>query len=152
LILIPVLIAALQALSLDAITQPISNMLNQILGALPDMFGAALVLVIAYVLGKVIAELIANLLKAIGFDSVVWLGLGKESVEGEKTPSQMVGYIVLAAIMLFAFIEAAQILKFALLADIIYEFTIFCRTCPHGFDHICTRNLPRKSSLQISDV
>jgi hypothetical protein len=53
------------------------------------------------------------------------LGLGKEAVEGEKTPSQMVGYIVLASIMLFAFIEAAQILKFALLADIIYEFTIF---------------------------
>jgi hypothetical protein len=126
LILIPVLLAALQALALEAVTMPVSNMLNQILGALPALFGAALVLFIAYVLGRVIAELAANLLNAIGFDSVlVWLGLVKEPVEGAKKPSQMVGYIVLVAIMLFALIEAAQILNFTLLADLIYEFTIF---------------------------
>jgi len=98
LILIPVLIAALQALALEAITQPVSNMLNQILGAVPALFGAALVLAIAYILGKVIAELVANLLSAIGFDSVlVWLGLGKEPMEGAKKPSQIAGYIVLVS-------------------------------------------------------
>lgn len=47
LILIPVLIAALNALALEAITGPASNMLNSILGALPALFGAGLVLVIA---------------------------------------------------------------------------------------------------------
>lgn len=126
LILIPVLIAALQALALDAVTQPISNLLNQILSALPALFGAALVLTIAYVLGKIIAELIANLLKAMGFNSIlVRLGLGKEPDKGTRTPSQIVGYIVLVAIMLFALIEASQILRFTLLADLIYEFTIF---------------------------
>lgn len=126
LILIPVLIAALQALALDAVTQPVSNMLSQLLGTLPALFGAALVLAIAYVIGKVIAELVVNLLKAIGFDSVlVWLGLGKEPTESAKKPSQVAGYLVLVAIMLFALIEASQILKFALLADLIYEFTIF---------------------------
>ena len=133
LILIPVLIAALQALALEAITQPVSNMLNQILGAVPALFGAALVLAIAYILGKVIAELVANLLSAIGFDSVlVWLGLGKQPVEGAKKPSQIAGYIVLVAIMLFALIEASQILNFALLANLIYEFTIFAGHVPMG--------------------
>jgi hypothetical protein len=126
LILIPVLIAALQALALEAITQPVSNVLNQILGILPALFGAALVLVIAYLLGKVVAELAANLLKAVGFDLIlVRLGLGKEPVEGERTPSQIVGYVVLVGIMLFALIEASQILHFTLLSDLIYEFTIF---------------------------
>lgn len=126
LILIPVLIAALQALALDAVTQPVSNVLNQILGILPALFGAALVLAIAYLLGKVVAEIITNLLKAMGFNSIlVRLGLGKEPSEGERTPSQIVGYVVLVAIMLFALIEASQILGFTLLADLIYEFTIF---------------------------
>jgi hypothetical protein len=126
LILIPVLVAALQALALDAITQPVSNVLNQILGILPALFGAALVLAIAYLLGKLVAELIANLLKALGFNSIlVRLGLGKEPAEGERTPSQIVGYLALIAIMLFALIEASQILGFTLLADLIYEFTIF---------------------------
>ena len=126
LILIPVLIAALQALALDAVTQPVSNVLNQILGTLPALFGAALVLAIAYILGKIIAELVANLLKAMGFDSIlVWLGIGKKPAEGEKTPSQIAGYLVLVAIMLFALIESSHILSFTLLSDLIYEFTIF---------------------------
>ncbi|HPE52367.1 MAG TPA: mechanosensitive ion channel, partial [Methanothrix soehngenii] len=58
LILIPVLMAALQALDLVSVTQPLSNMLNQILAALPSAFGAILILAIAYVLGRIVAELV----------------------------------------------------------------------------------------------
>ena len=73
LILIPVLMAALQALDLVSVTGPISNMLNQILAAIPSVFGAILILAIAYVLGKIVAELATNLLAAAGFDSIlVW--------------------------------------------------------------------------------
>jgi len=126
LILIPVLMAALQALDLVSVTQPLSNMLNQILAALPSAFGAILILAIAYVLGRIVAELVTNLLAAAGFDSIlVWLGLGKEPAEGERKPSQVVGYLVLVAIMLFALIEAFRILNFALMADLIYEFVVF---------------------------
>jgi hypothetical protein len=118
--------AALQALDLVSVTQPLSNMLNQILTALPSAFGAILILAIAYVLGRIVAELVTNLLAAAGFDSIlVWLGLGKEPAEGERKPSQVVGYLVLVAIMLFALIEASRILNFALMADLIYEFIIF---------------------------
>ena len=126
LILIPVLMAALQALDLVSVTGPISNMLNQILAAIPSVFGAILILAIAYVLGKIVAELATNLLAAAGFDSIlVWLSLGKEPAEGEKSPSQVAGILVLAAIMLFALIEASRILNFTLMADLIYEFIIF---------------------------
>jgi hypothetical protein len=131
LILIPMLIAALQALAIDAITQPVSNMLAAMLAILPNLFGAALLLAISYILAKVVAELIVKLLSGIGFDSIPKrLGICKaegeeEGAEGKRSPSQMAGYLVIAAIMLFALIEAAQMLKFALLADIIYEFTIF---------------------------
>lgn len=126
LILIPVLIAALNALELEAITRPASNMLNAILGALPAIFAASLVLIIAYVVGRVVAGLITNLLTGIGFNAVLArLGLGKEPAEGERTPSEIVGYLVLVAIMLFAAIEASRLLGFALLADLIAQFTVF---------------------------
>ncbi len=129
LILIPMLIAALQALAIDAITQPVSNMLSAMLAILPNLFGATLLLAISYILAKVVAELVAKLLSGIGFDSIPRrLGIYKseeEGAESKRSPSQMAGYLVIAAIMLFALIEAAQMLKFALLADIIYEFTIF---------------------------
>jgi hypothetical protein len=126
LILIPVLIAALNSLALEAITQPASNMLNAILGAFPDIFAAALVLIVAYVVGRVVAGLITNLLTGVGFNAVLArLGLGKEPGEGERTPSEIVGYLVLVAVMLFASIEAANLLGFALLAELVSEFTIF---------------------------
>jgi hypothetical protein len=126
LILIPVLIAALNALALEAITQPASNMLNAILEAIPAIFAAILVVVIAYVVGRVVAGLIANLLTGVGFNAVLArLGLGKEPVEGERTPSEIVGYLVLVAIMLFAAIEASRLLGFVLLADLVTEFTAF---------------------------
>lgn len=126
LILIPVLIAALDALAIDAVTVPLSNMLNQGLGMLPALFGAALVLAVAYILGKVVAELASRLLEGMGFDTLPRrLGCTWEPAEGTKTPSAMAGYLVLASIMLFALIEASQILKFALLAEIIRDFTVF---------------------------
>jgi hypothetical protein len=126
LILIPVLIAALNALALEAITQPASNMLNAILGAIPDIFAAALVLIIAYVVGRVVAGLITNLLTGVGFNAVLArLGLGKEPAEGERTPSEVVGYLVLVAIMLFATVEATRLLGFVLLAELVSQFVGF---------------------------
>jgi len=126
LVLIPVLIAALNALALEAITRPASNMLNTILGALPAIFAAGLVVMIAYVVGRVVAGLITNLLTAAGFNAVLArLGLGKEPAEGERTSSEIVGYLVLVGIMLFATIEASRLLGFVLLAGLVTQFTVF---------------------------
>jgi len=126
LILIPVLIAALNALALEAITLPASNMLNVILDAIPAIFASILVVVIAYVVGRVVAGLIANLLTGVGFNAILArLGLGQKPVEGERTPSEIVGYLVLVAIMLFAAIEASRLLGFVLLADLVTQFTAF---------------------------
>ena len=126
LILIPVLIAALNALALEAITRPASNMLNTILGALPAIFAASLVVMIAYGVGRVVAGLITNLLMGAGFNAVLArLGLGKEPAEGERTPSEIVGYLVLVGIMLFATIEASRLLGFVFLAEVAAVFTVF---------------------------
>jgi hypothetical protein len=126
LILIPVLIAALNALALEAVTAPATNMLNAILAALPAIFGASLVLVIAYVVGKVVAGLIANVLAGVGFNTILArLGLGREPAESERRPSDIVGYLVLVGVMLFATIEAFNLLGFAHVANLVSEFTAF---------------------------
>jgi hypothetical protein len=126
LVLIPVLVGSLNALALDAITRPASEMLNTILSAIPAVFAAALVLAIAYFVGRVVAGLITNVLSGIGFDSILAkLGLGVEPAEGERTPSDVVGYLVLVAIMLFAIVEALRLIQFDLLAGLIGEFLVF---------------------------
>lgn len=126
-IIIISIIAALNALALEAITQPASSMLNMILEALPAIFAAILVLLIAYVVGRVVASLANNLLQAAGFNAIlVRLGLTKETPkEGKWSPSEMVGYVILVIIMLFAVIEAAGLLGFALLADLVAQLLVF---------------------------
>ncbi len=126
LILIPVLIAALDALALAAITQPATNMLNKVLTALPAVFAAVLLLIVAYLVGRVVARLTANLLAGAGFNGLVTrVGLGKEPAKGERAPSDIVGYLVLVAIMLFAGIEALRLVGFELLADLVSKFMVF---------------------------
>jgi hypothetical protein len=125
-ILIPVLIAALNALALDALTQPASNMLNMLLGALPDIFAASLILIITYIIGRLVATLVTNILSGVGFNNIfIWMGLKKEVSEGKQSPSGIVGLLVLVVTMLFATIEASRQLGFAEFADLISQFLVF---------------------------
>lgn len=124
-ILIPVLIAALNALKLDAVTKPASNMLNLILGAIPSIFAATLIVVIAYVVGRVVSGMVANVLAGVGFDGMpAKLGF-REPAEGRRKPSEFVGWLILTAIMLFAAIEASSQLGFTALAGLVSELTVF---------------------------
>jgi hypothetical protein len=126
LVLIPVLIAALNALQLESITEPTSNMLDSILQAIPNIFAAALVIAIAFVVGRLVADLISRILSGIGFDRVlIWLGIGAERVEGAWTPSRVVGNVILVAMLLFATMEGLQLLGFEALADLVSRSTVF---------------------------
>jgi hypothetical protein len=126
LVLIPVLIAALNALQLESITEPTSNMLDSILQAIPNIFAAALVIAIAFVVGRLVADLISRILSGIGFDRVlIWLGIGAERVEGAWTPSGVVGHVILVAMLLFATMEGLQLLGFEALADLVSRSTVF---------------------------
>ncbi len=126
LVLIPVLVASLNALKLDAITQPASRMLDQLLSALPAILGAVLVLGLAYMVGKFVTALVSNLLAGAGFDSIlVHLSLAREPGEGKKAPSAIVGKLALVTIVLFASIEAADLLGFEGLSAQLESFIAF---------------------------
>jgi hypothetical protein len=126
LILIPIAIAALDVLKIESISAPARNMLQTVLNAIPSIFGAALLFVIAYIVGRVVREFITNLLADLGFNAILLkLGVGKEIPEGKKSPSEIVGYLVFVAIMLFAAIEAAQLLQFTAITDLILRFITF---------------------------
>uniref|UniRef100_A0ACD5GTA7 Mechanosensitive ion channel n=1 Tax=Desertifilum tharense IPPAS B-1220 TaxID=1781255 RepID=A0ACD5GTA7_9CYAN len=86
LILIPFGIAALNALQIAAITVPAVAMLTQVLNAVPLIFTAAVVLLIAYVIGRFVAELVTSILAGIGFNNLYyWLGLQSQPYV-EPTP------------------------------------------------------------------
>jgi hypothetical protein len=123
LVLIPILISALNALQIDAVSGPASAMLTLLLTAIPAIFGAMLLIVFAYFAARVVSSFVTNVLSTIGFDKVLtYIGLG--DVASNTTPSQIVGYLTTVAIMLFATIEAANLLGFTMLAELVSEFTV----------------------------
>ena len=125
LVFIPVLIASLNALGLEAVTDPASNMLSIILAAIPSIFAAGIVMAFAYIIGRLVSRLVANLLATVGFDNILaLLGFGK-NMRGSQKPSDIVGYLVLVAILLFSFIEAAELLGFGVVATLAAEFVVF---------------------------
>jgi hypothetical protein len=141
LILIPTATATLDALEIPAISRPATSMLNQILSALPQIFTAGLILVAAYVIGRFVGDLVSNILAGIGFNNIFyWLGVqstpstpppfppetgytmppeGQQTViqdpgvpvSSTRTPSEIVGIVVLIAILLFATVAATNILN-----------------------------------------
>ncbi len=126
LIFIPVIIGALNALALEAITRPASNMLDTMLGILPNLFGATLIVTVAFVVGRVLAGLASNVLAGLGFNNIlVRVGLSREASTGTKTPSEVIGSLIIAAILLFAIIEAAELLGLQLLANLVADLTVF---------------------------
>jgi hypothetical protein len=126
LILIPVVVGSLNALQMEAVTGPASQMLNIILGTLPGILAAVLVVGVAYVVASVVSGLATNMLSAIGFDRLpARLGLAAAPAKGRRTPSQIAGTIVMVAIVLFAVMQALPMLGFNLLAGMMYEFLTF---------------------------
>ncbi len=123
LILIPVIIAALDALNIAAISVPGREMLAFILNKLPAIFAAAVIIILAVVIGKVLQNLIAQVLSGVGFNKLLE-GLGVKGV-GNRTPSQVVGIIAFVYIIFFAIMEAAEVLNFNMLSDLSSRFITF---------------------------
>jgi hypothetical protein len=125
LIFIPVAIAALDALEIDAVSQPASEILTTVLVAVPAIFAALLLLGVAYFVARAVSGFVTNALTGVGFNNVLgWIGLGSAEGAGGQTPSQVVGYLAWLAIMLFAVIEASELLGAGLLADLISQFLL----------------------------
>ncbi len=111
-VFVPALIAALNTLAIEAISVPATDMLSAFLAAIPNVFGAALILAVAYVVSRFIAELVTSLLGGAGFDRLpARIGLANVVPEGTG-PSQLAGRLVIFFVMLFATVEAANRLGF----------------------------------------
>lgn len=127
LVLIPTIIAALNALRIDAVAGPTSRMLDRILVAVPNIFAAMLLMAIAYLVARIVARLVAGILAGLGFNTLP-ARMGMDPVQarvGGRTPSEVAGALLFTAIMLIAALEAAELLGFVALASLITAFLVY---------------------------
>lgn len=124
-ILFPVLIASLDALKLEAIVGPATNMLNEIFGVIPNVFAALVMLAIAAFVGRMAATLVENLLGSINFDKLPeWVGLDI-SLPEDNAPSKLVGKFSFIVIVLFAAMESFKMINLASISDLLNQFIVF---------------------------
>lgn len=145
LILIPTAIAALNELQISAISDPAIEMLELILTIIPRIFAAGVIVGVFYFIGQFISELVTSLLTSIGFNNIFqWLGLpqlqnsvapsAQPPADGEpqpyvrpegtqmpsaRTPSEVLGLVVLVAIVLVGAVAATEVLQFEELTTIV---------------------------------
>ena len=118
LIVIPVAILALDALKLESISGPASNMLQLIFDAIPRIIGAAILLGLGYVISRFVVQLVKDLLPGLGVDRAVGsMGLLPENT----TLSGILARVAQIAIMLAFAIAATRMLGFPELTGILNE-------------------------------
>ncbi len=143
LVFIPSLIAALDALRIEAISRPAVGMLESFFNAVPALVAAAVILALTWYVAKFAAGLLSSLLAGLGFDllpqrlgmtrSVPTAPLPDAGSTASRTtpagggwrPSVVVGRLLIFFAMLFATVEAANQLGFTQVRDVVTVFIHF---------------------------
>ncbi|WP_182407135.1 mechanosensitive ion channel [Psychrobacter sp. GP33] len=123
-VIIPTIIAALNALKIEVIARPATNMLNKIMEALPNIFMAAAILIVTYYVVRMVANIIKGLIENTEINQLP-AKVGLQETMGNKRISDLVGYAIIFFAMLFAAIAAADLLGFEPISGIITMFIAF---------------------------
>ncbi|MCJ8191632.1 mechanosensitive ion channel [Sphingomicrobium aestuariivivum] len=119
-IIVSASIAALQALQIEAISGPATDMLEVIALAIPKVIAAVLWLAIAFVIARWVKSLIETILPSLGFDNAIRsVGVMNEGAQ----PSRIVGAVAFIAVMLTAAIEAMHSIGGDSVAALLFQVT-----------------------------
>lgn len=119
-ILLPVLAAALEPLGLDAVTRPVSNLLDTVIALIPKVTAALIIVAVAALIGRAVAGIVTGLLGGMGFNRLSGhLGIGEVQRAGGRTPAEIAGSVVMFAIVMVAVMQACEVLGFAVLTHLV---------------------------------
>ncbi len=123
-VFIPVLISALDTLKIEAISGPATRMVESLMGAVPDIIAAALVMGIAYVVGLFVTSFIASLLENLDVDTLPQK-IGAEEFFTKTKLSKLCGGVLFFFIMLGAAVTAAEKLGFVRVSELLGQLLEF---------------------------
>lgn len=118
-IFIPFIIQGLNALHLEAITNPANNVLHQMLDSVPNIIGAVLIISIFVIGGRFITSFVKDLLANIGMDNVAEK-LKLNNVLGSQKLSSIVANILFYFMVFFGVISGVEMLGLERLAEVLH--------------------------------
>ena len=113
---------------MQAITQSLSDGLGAILGALPALIGAILILIIGYIIAKVLQGITTRVLQSMGFEG--WMEQGGikqffERSQTRQTPLSILGKLVFWLVFFIAITMAVDTLGISAISDVLAQFIAY---------------------------
>lgn len=118
LILLPTLAASLEALGLQSVSRPVGQLLDRVFELIPRLISAAIILGVAALIGRALANVVSGLLAGVGFNE--WparMGLKRTRAAGGRDAATLAGALVMGAVMWVALTQAIEVLGLPLLTD-----------------------------------
>ncbi len=123
-VFVPSLISALNALGIEAISRPATEMLGIMMAAIPNILAAAAILAITYFVARFAISIVTQILDGIGFNGLP-KKMGLTAMAETTQPTTIVGKVIMFYAMLFATVEAAGKLGFAQIQNLMATFIQF---------------------------
>jgi hypothetical protein len=95
------LAGALEALEIEPLAAPLRNAIDRVIGLLPSLGVAAILVIVGVALGRILRVVVRNVLQGLGFDRLLER-VGLRKITGENSPSDVVGL----ALMVFVIVQA----------------------------------------------
>ena len=119
LIIIPVIIASLMVLGIDAITGPAVNMLDSILSVAPNVMVAIVLIFVGVFLGKLAGSLLSALLAGVGANKLLSNYMKEPESGGKKILlSDIIGNLVKYIIILLLVVQSFAVLQLDVLNNL----------------------------------
>ena len=113
---------------MQAVTQSLSDGLGAILGALPALIGAILILVIGFIIAKVLQGIVTRVLQSMGFEG--WMESGGikqffDRSQTNQTPLSILGKLVFWLVFFIAITMAVDTLGISAISDVLAQFIAY---------------------------
>lgn len=125
LILLPIAVSALGVLDIPAISEPASSMIAKLMAAVPNIVGAAIVILVIYFAAKFAVHIVDGLLLGMNIDALP-AKIGIEGLFTETfTPRKLVSFAIMFFSMLAAATAAVNILEISVISEVFAHILAF---------------------------
>ncbi len=117
-ILLPIIVAALGILDIEAISGPATAMIQQLMSAIPNIIGAGIILTVTWFVAKFVVSILGGILEGMNIDAMPEkLGL-RSMFTASFTPTKLIGSAIMFFSMLTGLTAAVDRLNIDIISQI----------------------------------
>jgi len=121
LVLLPTVAAALQPLQLDALSVPVTRLVDSVMQLIPRLIVGALIVALGALVGRALAGIVTGLLRGLGFDALPRQIGWTDRAAGGRTASEWAGQALMVGVVFVCVVQACEIVGVAVLTEAVSQ-------------------------------